>query len=1046
MMKNKINKIKEIKPDIKCLDTASLIILTLNLNGKITFLNKKGYEILNYKKDELIGKDWFKTCIPKNDREKVKNIFKEIILNKDKKLENYENPVITKNGEIKQILWRNTVLKNKNIKIIGTISYGIDVTDANNDKFTNERVNRSLRMISSVNKMLISTTDEKKLLNEICRIAVEIGGYRLAWVGYKKNDKEKTIYPVAQMGSSKNYVENAKLTWADVKRGRGPGGTAIRTGKPSIISEIKTDPSMVPWRKDALKKGYRSVIGLPLIGNKNVFGVILIYSNNLNTFSEEEINILKELADNLSFGIRTQRVREEINKLRNAVETSGEIVYMTNREGIITYINREFTKLYGYDSSDVLNKVTPRILKSGQRGPEEYHKLWKDILSKKIVKDEHVNKTKKGKLLIVESTVSPILDTNKSIIGFLAIQSDITKNKEIEKNLKENEQLVSNVNSIMLKWTPDKKISFVNNYGSKIFGYKNDELIGKNIEILVPEKESGGKNLTLLIKNILKNPKKYLFNQNENIRKDGKRFWVAWTNKAIKDKDGNLIEILSVGSDTTILKEIENKLEESEFFFKESQNAAFIGSYKTDFIKGTWESSKVLDNIFGINKKYKRSIEGWSDIVHPDDREMMNNYLQNYVILKHKPFDKEYRIIDKSNNKVKWVYGMGKVNFDKNNKIISMIGTIQDITKRKNTEEKLKEAEEKFRRLFEAAKDSILLLDANTGEITDSNPFIQDLLEYSAKELIGKKIFEISPFRDIIENKEKFNELQNKGYVYYDNLPLKTKSGIVKQVEFVSNVYLVADKKVIQCNIRDITERIKKEKELEDAKRDFLSLTSHQLRTPLSATKWVLESLFSEKDLLLSPKQIEKFNYLIISNEKLINLVNRFLDVTKIESGKLIVNKKLIDLGKLINDLVVSLKSLADKKKKNIKIINLPNLKEVYCDPILINESLENLLTNAFVYAKEDSKDITISVEDRKDDYLISVHNEGYIDTISSEKMNIFDKFSRGADSSKIEPSGSGLGLFITKKMMEASGGTIWFESNIKTGTTFYLTINKKNI
>ena len=214
----------------------------------------------------------------------------------------------------------------------------------------------------------------------------------------------------------------------------------------------------------------------------------------------------------------------------------------------------------------------------------------------------------------------------------------------------------------------------------------------------------------------------------------------------------------------------------------------------------------------------------------------------------------------------------------------------------------------------------------------------------------------------------------------------------------------------------------------------------------MSATKWVLESLFSEKDLLLSPKQIEKFNYLIISNEKLINLVNRFLDVTKIESGKLIVNKKLIDLGKLINDLVASLKSLADKKKKNIKIINLPNLKEVYCDPILINESLENLLTNAFVYAKEDSKDITISVEDRKDDYLISVHNEGYIDTISSEKMNIFDKFSRGADSSKIEPSGSGLGLFITKKMMEASGGTIWFESNIKTGTTFYLTINKKNI
>ncbi len=368
----------------------------------------------------------------------------------------------------------------------------------------------------------------------------------------------------------------------------------------------------------------------------------------------------------------------------------------------------------------------------------------------------------------------------------------------------------------------------------------------------------------------------------------------------------------------------------------------------------------------------------------------------------------------------------------------------QDITERKIIQDNLKIAEQKFRRLFEAAKDSILILDANTGQIIDSNPFIQDLLGYSAKELIGSKIYEISPFKDIIENKEKFLELQDKGYVYYDNLPLKTKSGIVKQIEFVSNVYLVADKKVIQCNIRDITERIKKEKELEVAKSDFLSMTSHQLRTPLSATKWVLEAIAYDKNL--TPKQQERFGYLVDSNERLINLVNDLLDVTRIESGKLQVNKKIIDINKLINNLFSSFEFLISKGNKNI-IIKIPDgLKDIYCDPVLIYEALKNLLNNAIIYGATDSKDIILSVIERDEDYLISIHNDGYINSDAILKIKDFQKFTRGIGASEIQPAGSGLGLYITKKVIEASGGNVWFESSAEHGTTFYLTIIKSKL
>jgi PAS domain S-box-containing protein len=138
----------------------------------------------------------------------------------------------------------------------------------------------------------------------------------------------------------------------------------------------------------------------------------------------------------------------------------------------------------------------------------------------------------------------------------------------------------------------------------------------------------------------------------------------------------------------------------------------------------------------------------------------------------------------------------------------NIIATIsQDITSRKRTEDTLSLLETRYRRLFESAKDGILILDAETGKIVDVNPFLIDLLGYSKKEFIEKSIWEIGSLKEIYENKEKFLELQQEEYVRYDDLPLVTLDGREINVEFVSNVYLANNIKVIQCNIRDITER-----------------------------------------------------------------------------------------------------------------------------------------------------------------------------------------------------------------------------------------------
>jgi PAS domain S-box-containing protein len=144
-----------------------------------------------------------------------------------------------------------------------------------------------------------------------------------------------------------------------------------------------------------------------------------------------------------------------------------------------------------------------------------------------------------------------------------------------------------------------------------------------------------------------------------------------------------------------------------------------------------------------------------------------------------------------------------------------------DETVRPKTMSGLRDSEVRYRRLFEAAQDGILILDADSGAITDANPFITEILGYSPQDLIGKRLWEIGAFFDVVASKAAFEELQRKEYIRYNDLPLKTKDGQGRQVEFVSNVYLVNGKKVIQCNIRDITERREIEYGLEKTRKEL---------------------------------------------------------------------------------------------------------------------------------------------------------------------------------------------------------------------------------
>src|SRR5436305_7364540 len=172
------------------------------------------------------------------------------------------------------------------------------------------RVDRARQALSRCNHVLIRAGDEPQFLRELCRVIVDIAGYRLCWVGYAEHDEAKSVRPVAHAGYEEGYLETVRVTWADRERGHGPVGRAIRTREPAVFRDVTRDPDFAPWRAEALRRGYASVVGIPLLFGPEVLGALAIYAVDPDAFDEHELQLLWELAVDFSIGVNTLQNRD----------------------------------------------------------------------------------------------------------------------------------------------------------------------------------------------------------------------------------------------------------------------------------------------------------------------------------------------------------------------------------------------------------------------------------------------------------------------------------------------------------------------------------------------------------------------------------------------------------------------------------------------------------------------------------------------------------------------------------------------------------------
>ncbi|MFA7292746.1 MAG: transporter substrate-binding domain-containing protein [Rhodocyclaceae bacterium] len=215
-------------------------------------------------------------------------------------------------------------------QLIGVLGVARDITRRGAAELSERRAHRTLRLVSNCNDALARAEDESELLNSVCRLVVQSGGYVMAWVGFAEDNAEKSVRPVGEWGYEKGYLNGIRVSWdANSEFGRGPTGEAIRTAAVQLNQDCLTNPAMAPWRAAAVKRGYQSSIALPLLNaHGKAYGALMIYAPEPDAFNAEEVALLKELASNLSFGIENIRDRER--RIAAEAATQAKTVFLAN--------------------------------------------------------------------------------------------------------------------------------------------------------------------------------------------------------------------------------------------------------------------------------------------------------------------------------------------------------------------------------------------------------------------------------------------------------------------------------------------------------------------------------------------------------------------------------------------------------------------------------------------------------------------------------------------------------------------------------------------
>ena len=442
-----------------------------------------------------------------------------------------------------------------------------------------------------------------------------------------------------------------------------------------------------------------------------------------------------------------KQTEEQLRLQSSALNAAANAIVITDVNGAVQWANPAFTLLTGYTLEESLNKNPRELVRSGQQGKAYYQNMWNTILSGDVWHGEIVNRRKDGSHYSEELTITPLKDAEGQVIHFIAVKQDITERKQAEAALSVREKqyrtLVEQLPAIVY-------IDDINIEGRTMYVSPQIETILGFTPQEWQEKSPGLWNQQVHPDDLEWVHAEYMrcFQNGEPLdyeyrirASDGRLLWFRDQAILLRDENGKPYLIQGVIYDITERKQSEKILRDRERSLRESQMIAGLGSYVFDIQRGMWTSSEVLDQIFGIDENYVRSVDGWQALIHPDFRQAMSDYLAQEILGNHARFDREYKIVREIDGVEVWVHGLGELELDAQNQPVELKGTIQDITERKQADAALEESERFARATVDALTAHIAILDGD-GVILAVNRAWRNFSEENSPTIINLRTYE----------------------------------------------------------------------------------------------------------------------------------------------------------------------------------------------------------------------------------------------------------------------------------------------------------------
>lgn len=554
-----------------------------------------------------------------------------------------------------------------------------------------------------------------------------------------------------------------------------------------IVSEKKTIIDLENW--NLTKNGERICLltnGVPMLDEK---GDLLGYRGvdkdiTERKLAEQKLRLQSEIAENMFEGV----------------------ILIRESDGVITYTNSRFAKMFGYGSGELIGKNIATInAPTSGKSPEGIMWEIETVLKKTGVwNGEVLNVKKDGTPVWCRANVSTIKSSQYGDV-WVSTREDITERKRMEETRSHLAAIVESSDDAIISKTLDGTVTSWNKAAEKMYGYSAHEAVGKSISILIPPNQLN--ELKQILERVQRGEKIEHY-ETKRVRKDGKIIDTAITVSPIKDSTERIVEASTITRDITESKKMEETLRESEeryrTLFDSTNDAIFIYAMGGKIL----EVNKVGCERLRYSREELLQLTP-KDISTPEYAATGSQRIEELRKLGHGLTEMD--LVTRDGIIIPTELSRRIIQYKGEPAVLSIA---RDITERKQMEEGLRKSEEMYRRLFESSQEGIIILDADTEKIIDVNPSLKKLSGYSLEQIRGKKLWEIESFKHVEKDQIDFKKLQEEEYIRVAPLPIATKEKESISAEFVSSIFEHNGRRLIQCNIRDITEQLRLQEQL----------------------------------------------------------------------------------------------------------------------------------------------------------------------------------------------------------------------------------------